>query len=193
LKKTAFILLFLVTTVLSSCSFFNKKPEKRNPKVVRSNVKNQHTKKDSLAFSAIQASSIIKSFIKLKGENAQLVASWKELIRVAELVKQIDSQDLVTIDVFAEENYQACQELLKSKTPKALDRPSIKSKIILLEVLSEKLARKTLHQGDKKLALEDAKLIANAFEQLVKNIKYELEEHPDFAKDLEEMNKYADQ
>ena len=192
MKKTVFILLFLVTT-LSGCSFLKKKPEKRNPKVVRNNVKKQNIKKDSLVFSAIQASSIIKSFIKLKGKNAQLVASWKELIRVAELVKQIDSQDLVTIDVFAEENYQACQKLLKSKTPKALDRPSIKSKITLLEVLSEKLARKTLHQGDKKTALEDAKLIANAFEQLVKNIKYELEEHPDFAKDLEEMNKYADQ
>jgi uncharacterized protein YxeA len=192
LKKTVFILLFLVTTVLSSCSFFNKKPEKRNPKVVRNNVKNQHTKKDSLSFSSVEASAIIKSFIKLKGKNAQLVASWTELIRVAELVKQIDTQDLVTIDVFAEENYQACQKLLKSKIPKALDKPSIKSKLILLDVLSEKLARKTLPQGGKKTALEDAKLIANAFDQLVKNIKYELEEHPDFAKDLEEMNKYAD-
>ena len=193
MKKRSFIAFFILTTFLSSCRFFNQKPTKRNTKIVSKEAAKKIVKKDSLHFSDTQASAIIKSFIALKGNDAQLVASWKELVRVAELVKQIKSQDLVTIDVFAEDNYQASQKLLNSKIPKALDQPSIKSKLVLFEVLSEKLARKTLRQNDKKQALEAAKEIANAFNLLIKNIKYELEERPDFAKDLEEMNKYANE
>ena len=190
MKKLLYILIFLT---LNSCSFFNKKPQKRNTEKTTKKNTGKTTKKDSIHFTNQEASAIIASFIKLKGKNAQLVASWKELIQVADLTKQVQSQDLITIDAFAEENYQAILKLKKAKIPKKLAVPSVKSRIALLEVLSEELARKTLAQNDKKQALAASKKIENAFKQLIATIKYELEHHPDFAKDLEEMNKYAEQ
>lgn len=191
MKKSILHIIYF-TLLLSSCSFFNKKPQSRNKKP-QNTVKNKHKQKDTIGFSAIEASNTIKSFVQLQGKNAQLVASWNELIQMAQLVKQIDKQDLVTVDIFAEENYQASRKLLKSKIPKKLDKPTIKSRIVLLEVLSNKLARKTLRFDDKKEALEDTQLIANTFNQLIANIKYELENHPDFAKDLNTINTYTEQ
>lgn len=186
------LLYIAIVLTLSNCSFFNKKPQKRN--VEKTTKKAQKTtKKDTIHFLDDEASAIIASFIKLKGGNAQLVASWKELIQVADLTKQIQAQDLITIDAFAEENYQAILKLKQSKIPKKLNVTSVKSRMALLEVLSEELARKTLTFNDKKQALAASEKIEKAFKQLIAVIKYELEQHPDFAKDLEEINKYADQ
>ena len=189
MKKHLYFLLF-ITFSLSSCQFFNQKPKKQHIKPKKTAVKKTTNKKDTTAFSKEEAQNILSPFLDLKGKNAQTVASWKPLLLVAKLINKTKSQDVVTIDVFAEETYQAVLKLTKSKIPKAIATPMVKSKIALLEVLSEKLARKTLKQQDKKQAVAEAAQLAHAFEQLTKAIKFELEEHPDFSKDLEELKKY---
>ncbi len=193
MKKTVFFV-FLLMLGFSSCQFFNQKPKKQHIKKNQAATKkDENNKKDSIAFSKQEAQNILASFLDLKGKNAQTIVSWKALLTVAKLIKKTKSQDIVTIDVFAEETYQAVLKLAKSKIPKPIDTPLIKSKITLLEVLSEKLARKTLKQKDKKQAVEEATQLAHVFEQFTNAIKFELEEHPNFSKDLEEIKKYSTQ